>query len=67
MTLEEFKRDLPGNIDFLTVEWESIPNYQERQFCKQLLDFYERNGRLSDKQMEYLVKYTNEILEDNYE
>lgn len=66
MTLEEFKSSLTDNIDFLKVEWESLENYSDRQFCKQLLDWYDRKGRLSDKQMDYLVKYTTEIMENSY-
>lgn len=63
MTIEEFKRDLPANIDFLTIEWEGISNYGDRQFCKQLLDYHERNKHLTDNQLNYLVKYTNDLME----
>lgn len=66
MTLEDFKSSLTDNIDFLKVEWESLESYSDRQFCKQLLDWYDRKGYLSNSQMEYLVKYITKIMENSY-
>lgn len=62
-SIESFKEDFDSNITFLEHNWKGIEDYQDRQFCRQLLDYYDRTEKLSDKQISYLVKYMKELQE----
>lgn len=63
MTNSSFRKDIEENISFLKTEWENL-HWSEAQFCKQLLDWYDRKGYLSDAQVEYLVGYTNTLMKE---
>lgn len=58
-----FKEAMDDNISFLEHHWTGIENIQDRQFCRQLLDYYTTYEKLTDKQISYLVKYLRELME----
>lgn len=63
MIISSFRKNIEENISFLKTEWENL--YQnDGQFCKQLLDWYDRKGYLSDNQVEYLVRYTITLMKE---
>lgn len=58
-----FKESMDDHINFLEHNWQAIADLQDRQFCRQLLDYYDTYEKLTDKQISYMVKYLRELME----
>lgn len=58
-----FKEDMDDNISFLEHNWKGLSDEGDRQFCRQLLNYYDTHERLTDKQISYMVKYLRELME----
>ena len=60
---ESFKEDLDSNMRYLDENCGALENYADRQFCRQLCDFYEVRGYVTNAQIRHLILYLRELEE----
>ena len=59
--IEAFNENLEENMAFMSKNVDEIESESDRQFCHQLLDYYDRKGYLSASQLTYMVRYWQEL------
>lgn len=61
--IEIFKEEMEKNIEFIGRHYNELDAQQDVEFAKNLYEFYNNRGYLTDKQIYYMTKFWSELNE----